>query len=398
MTKILLVEDDNSLREIYGVRLIAEGYSVVSAEDGEKALALAISEKPDLIVSDVMMPRISGFEMLDLLRGNESTKNIKVIMLTALSSEHQRERGDALGADRYLVKSQVGIEDIVRTVHEVLNDQSNKLTVDQMENSVKAAQTAQADARKTQINTNVIINRPANTNLPTSGQSSFNPLAATAPNTVAGRPAPALPNTPVHVPSYNQPPLQNTATYYPTISTNEPVAKANDNFQHPVQQSVQYTAQPVQQPSFKVYQDSTTIVNRPVHPEQAQTSAPSNNTLPDAPTYHNVDNNARFNYPANQSTATTSTNVLTNANFGVDIPNSQTKLNPIAPPAISPQDNPVPAQQQFHPATIEAKQASDASSPLIDISSLLSEEEMKSLSASGSESATISQTNLFPDN
>lgn len=392
MTKILLVEDDNSLREIYGVRLIAEGYSVVSAEDGEKALALAISEKPDLIVSDVMMPRISGFEMLDLLRGNESTKNIKVIMLTALSSEHQRERGDALGADRYLVKSQVGIEDIVRTVHEVLNDQSNKLTVDQMENSVKAAQTAQADARKAQINTNVIINRPANTNLPTAGQSSFNPLAATAPNTVAGKPAPTLPNTPVHVPSYSQPPLQNTATYYPTISANEPVAKINTSFQQPAQ----YAAQPAQRPSFNAYQDSTAIVNKPVHPEQAQTSV-SNNMLPNAPEYSSIDNNTKFNYPASQPTATTSTNVLTNANFGVDIPNSQTKLNPIAPPTISPQDNPAPAQQRFHPATIEAKQASDASSPLIDVSSLLSEEEMKSLSASGSESTPISQTNLFPD-
>lgn len=122
MTKILLVEDDKSLREIYGVRLLAEGYDIISAGDGEEALAVAIKDRPALIVSDVMMPKISGFDMLDILRSTTETKDIKVIMMTALSSEDQRKRGEQLGADRYLVKSQVGIEDVVRTVHEVLGD------------------------------------------------------------------------------------------------------------------------------------------------------------------------------------------------------------------------------------------------------------------------------------
>jgi len=122
MTKILLVEDDKSLREIYGVRLLAEGYEIVSAGDGEEALAIAIKERPGLIISDVMMPKISGFDMLDILRSTTETKDIKVIMMTALSSEDQRARGESLGADRYLVKSQVGIEDVVRTVHDVLGD------------------------------------------------------------------------------------------------------------------------------------------------------------------------------------------------------------------------------------------------------------------------------------
>lgn len=124
MTKILLVEDDKSLREIYGVRLLAEGYDIVSAGDGEEALSTAIKENPDLIISDVMMPKISGFDMLDILKSNASTKNIKVIMMTALSSDDQRERGKKLGADRYLVKSQVGVEDVVNVVHEVLEDEN----------------------------------------------------------------------------------------------------------------------------------------------------------------------------------------------------------------------------------------------------------------------------------
>jgi CheY-like chemotaxis protein len=123
MTKIMLVEDDKSLREIYGVRLLAEGYDIVSAGDGEEALAMAIKERPQLIISDVMMPKISGFDLLDILRSTTETRNIRVIMMTALSSEDQRLRGEQLGADRYLVKSQVGIEDVVHVVHEILDDQ-----------------------------------------------------------------------------------------------------------------------------------------------------------------------------------------------------------------------------------------------------------------------------------
>lgn len=118
----MLVEDDKSLREIYGVRLLAEGYDIVSAGDGEEALAMAIKERPKLIITDVMMPKISGFDMLDILRSTTETKDIKVIMMTALSSDDQRSRGEQMGADRYLVKSQVGIEDVVRVVHEVLGD------------------------------------------------------------------------------------------------------------------------------------------------------------------------------------------------------------------------------------------------------------------------------------
>lgn len=123
MTKILLVEDDTSLREIYGVRLLAEGYDIVTADNGEIALAMAIKERPALIITDVMMPKISGFDMLDILRSTTETKDIKVIMMTALGSEENKDRGERLGADRYLVKSQVGIEDVVHTVHDLLQDQ-----------------------------------------------------------------------------------------------------------------------------------------------------------------------------------------------------------------------------------------------------------------------------------
>lgn len=122
MSKVMVVEDDVALREIYSIRITSEGYNVVTAGDGEEALAVAVRERPDLILADVMMPKISGFDMLDILRNTPETADIRIIMMTALSGEDQRERGERLGCDRYLVKSQVGIEDVVNTIHEVLGD------------------------------------------------------------------------------------------------------------------------------------------------------------------------------------------------------------------------------------------------------------------------------------
>ena len=120
MAKILLVEDDFSLRDIYGARFQAEGYTVVTASDGEEALATVVREHPDLIVLDVMMPKISGFDVLDILRSTPDTKNTKVIMMTALGQDTDRQRGESLGVNKYLVKSQVTLEDVVAAVKQVL--------------------------------------------------------------------------------------------------------------------------------------------------------------------------------------------------------------------------------------------------------------------------------------
>ena len=120
MSKVMLVEDDNNLREIYEARLQAEGYTIVTAHDGEEALAVAKNEQPDLIISDVMMPKISGFEMLDILRNTDGLKDVKVIMLTALGQSDDQQRADRLGADSYLVKSQVTLEDIVKVAARLL--------------------------------------------------------------------------------------------------------------------------------------------------------------------------------------------------------------------------------------------------------------------------------------
>jgi len=125
VAKVLLVEDDNNLREIFAMRLKSEGYEVSVAGDGEEALATAVKEKPDLIVADIMMPRLSGFEMLENLRAAPAMAKTKVIMMTALGQAEDRTRGEQLGVVKYLVKSQVTLEDFVRVVREVMSPATN---------------------------------------------------------------------------------------------------------------------------------------------------------------------------------------------------------------------------------------------------------------------------------
>ena len=83
--KILLVEDDASLAAVYRARLELEGFDIKEVHNGEDALSAAVSYRPDLILLDVMMPKISGFDVLDILRNTPDTTYVRVIMLTAAS-------------------------------------------------------------------------------------------------------------------------------------------------------------------------------------------------------------------------------------------------------------------------------------------------------------------------
>lgn len=117
---ILLVEDDDRLASVYETRLQAEGFNTKRVANGEEALAAALEVRPDLILLDVMMPKVSGFDVLDILRNTPETTNVKIIMLTALSQDSDRERAKSLGVDDYLIKSQVVIADVVAKVREHL--------------------------------------------------------------------------------------------------------------------------------------------------------------------------------------------------------------------------------------------------------------------------------------
>lgn len=114
--RILFVEDDDALASVYLTRLQAEGFEVKRVANGEDALAVATEFKPDLVLLDVMMPKISGFDVLDILRNTPETANLKIVMLTALSQDSDKKRAEELGVDDYLVKSQVVIGEVIERI------------------------------------------------------------------------------------------------------------------------------------------------------------------------------------------------------------------------------------------------------------------------------------------
>lgn len=120
--KILLVEDDTALAKVYMARLGLEGYEVKHVANGEEALSAAVSYRPDLIVLDAMMPKISGFDVLDILRNTPETMNDKIMMLTALGDTKDQQRAEQLGVDEYMVKSQAVINDVIKRIKHILGE------------------------------------------------------------------------------------------------------------------------------------------------------------------------------------------------------------------------------------------------------------------------------------
>jgi CheY-like chemotaxis protein len=243
VAKLLLVEDDNNLREIYEARLTAEGYDITTAQNGEEALSVAKSVHPDLIISDVMMPRISGFEMLDILRNTDELKNTKIIMLTALGQAEDRGRADNLGADRYLVKSQVTLEDIVKAAEELLSDSAAIPAA-----AEEPAVVAPAQISETPVVTPVSVEPVASVvEEPATPQ----PQAADAPQPVAV-PQPTTTTEPTDTPAVviPEPPVEPVAPVAPV--TSDPLAP-------PTYQEVEATV-PVPTPSDPLAASTPTTI------------------------------------------------------------------------------------------------------------------------------------------
>ncbi len=123
--KILLVEDDLTLAGVYQMRMEAEGFDVQQCNDGEKALQAARTFQPDLVLLDIMMPKLNGFDVLDILRHTPQTGTIKIIVLSALGQPADIQRAKDLGANDYLVKSQVVISDVMNRLRFHLNMPQN---------------------------------------------------------------------------------------------------------------------------------------------------------------------------------------------------------------------------------------------------------------------------------
>ncbi len=120
MKKILIIEDEQVLQKTLEKFLIDEGYNLVSATDGEIGLKLARTQKPNLIMLDLILPKLNGFEVLKELKANKETKNIPVIILTNLETMDDINKALELGATTYLVKVNYKLEEIVEKIEQTI--------------------------------------------------------------------------------------------------------------------------------------------------------------------------------------------------------------------------------------------------------------------------------------
>ena len=120
MKTILFIEDESALQKTFGEVLKQEGYQMISALDGESGLRLAKSQKPDLILLDLILPRVNGFEVLKRLKGDKETKDIPVIVLTNLDGVEDVDKVIGLGATTYLVKAEYSLEEVVEKIKKAL--------------------------------------------------------------------------------------------------------------------------------------------------------------------------------------------------------------------------------------------------------------------------------------
>jgi DNA-binding response OmpR family regulator len=122
MKKILFIEDETALQESFKGILESESYQLVIALDGEVGLRLAITEKPDLILLDLVLPKIYGLDVLKQLKASPETKDIPVIILTNLDQTENIKNALELGATTYLVKSNYSLEDVVEKIKKALKE------------------------------------------------------------------------------------------------------------------------------------------------------------------------------------------------------------------------------------------------------------------------------------
>ena len=120
MKRILLAEDDRFLRKAAAARLRQGGFAVLTAVDGEEAVRVARAERPDLVLLDLIMPKIQGFEVLKALKEDPATAFIPVIVLSNLGQERDVQRAMELGAVAYFIKAHLSLHELVRRVGEVL--------------------------------------------------------------------------------------------------------------------------------------------------------------------------------------------------------------------------------------------------------------------------------------
>ena len=118
--KLVIIEDEIFLLDMYKMKFEAEGYEVITADNGEEGLRKTVEEMPDLVLLDLVMPKMDGYEVLKALRAGEKTKHLKIYLLSNLGQSGEIDRGKKEGADGYFVKSSLTPSQLAEEVRKIL--------------------------------------------------------------------------------------------------------------------------------------------------------------------------------------------------------------------------------------------------------------------------------------
>ncbi len=203
-TKILMVDDDKMLIDMYKERLELAGYQVEISRDGEEGLAKVHQVKPDIVLLDIMMPKVNGYETLASIKSDPATKDIPVIILSALMRDVNKSKAVEAGADDYIIKSEAMPVDVIKKVEAVLKKYNKSVPV----SSAPQAKTEDMPASKEPTITQAAeeAQKPENSPVIEIRESTKTPPAPTSPNPTSppppGNPPKAVPQE-VSVPPLN---------------------------------------------------------------------------------------------------------------------------------------------------------------------------------------------------
>ncbi|MFZ2969796.1 MAG: response regulator [Minisyncoccia bacterium] len=124
--KVLIIEDDSYISDMYKIKFESENFETIVAEDGISGIKEIEKQKPDIVLLDIVMPKVDGFSVLKMIKKNEDSKDIPVVLLTNLGQKDNVERGFELGATSYIIKAHFTPSEVVKKVKEILEKEKEK--------------------------------------------------------------------------------------------------------------------------------------------------------------------------------------------------------------------------------------------------------------------------------
>ena len=122
-TSVLIIEDDSYISDMYRIKLESEDFEVITSKDGIAGIKMLERQKPDIVLLDIVLPKIDGFSVLKTIKRNPELKEIPIVLLTNLSQKENVEKGFELGADSYIIKAHFTPSEVVEKIKKILKKQ-----------------------------------------------------------------------------------------------------------------------------------------------------------------------------------------------------------------------------------------------------------------------------------